>query len=171
MKKIESFFRIVRIILFGLLVLAGIILLLMVFASQGKSTLNYINIFSEIFVVYLHVGSFTAFGILSYIILIALGVIGILSTLKNKKIILFATICLVFSFLMIDDQTMFYFNGKPRFDVYMLVDCISIAVLAVAALNWVLQFIQNRVVNVTSSASKVSKDKKSAMDKDLETRE
>ena len=31
MKKIESFFRIVRIILFGLLVLAGIILLLMVF--------------------------------------------------------------------------------------------------------------------------------------------
>ena len=72
---------------------------------------------------------------------------------------------------MIDDQTMFYFNGKPRFDVYMLVDCISIAVLAVAALNWVLQFIQNRVVNVTSSASKVSKDKKSAMDKDLETRE
>ena len=79
--------------------LAGIILLLMVVASQGKSTLNYINIFSEIFVVYLHVGSFTAFGILSSIILIALGVIGILSTLKNKKIILFATICLVFSFL------------------------------------------------------------------------
>ena len=72
---------------------------------------------------------------------------------------------------MIDDQTMFYFNGKPRFDVYMLVDCISIAVLAVAALNWVLQFIQNRVVNVSSIASKVSKDKKSAMDKDLETRE
>lgn len=169
--KIESFFRITRMIMFALMSLSGIILLFLVITSQDYTYPYYVNVFSELIIEFLHVGSIPTLGILSSILLVAFGAIGILTTLKDKRVILYATLCFIFSLLMVDDQTIIYWGVRPKFDMYMLSDLLSLIAIGGAALNWVLQFIQNRVRNVASVASKLSKDKTPEERKTEETEE